>query len=488
MNPAFLKQFKLSESEIAPIQAALQPNQTLLEVLFDKKLVDPVAYISWAKEHYALPALKIEFLNQTNNVEALLDRYKNVFPRNVIPFHEVDGVLYVMCLEPTPFDAPQTVQYILAPYEVIQKYSSKNESTAVTKSEIAIEVAVPENTNPLFKDLELSKNSLETFNFDSLTNANAKPTPEGDVSDAGAIQLEDKADVPSGLDFPGKPAEEESFVTNNPVTAVDLNSLSFVGIMPTEHKVEPTPQAPAQVTPAVAASAPATEAPKVDVQAVIKPKPVKVDTSKPFTPATASSLAARHPPKPKVEPIAAAPAAPAVETIPDAPPTMPPIAPPLEMPSFAAPMAEVSSIAPASLSQFDGILNSMKKYFDQCMLLMFVEGNLEPQAWDQAWSKTPHSQSAIDISSPSIFRIVNETVNPYHGYVVPNQINESFFMNWNKGIYPEHVTICPVVVDKKVYGMILGSTTKEGAKKYQLHHVQEIANDVVTLLSSLKAA
>src|SRR5688572_7064783 len=108
MNLDLIKHFKLSESEIAKIQSTLKPSQTLLEVLFEKNLVDPVAYLAWAKDHYSLPVLKIEFLNKTNNIDALLDRYKSVFPRNVIPFHEMDGVLYVMCLEPTPFQAPQT--------------------------------------------------------------------------------------------------------------------------------------------------------------------------------------------------------------------------------------------------------------------------------------------------------------------------------------------------------------------------------------------
>jgi hypothetical protein len=472
MNPALIKHFKLSEADIAQIQAALQPNQTLLDVLFEKKLVDPAAYLWWAKEHYSLPVLKIEFLNQTNNVEALLDRYKNVFPKNIIPFHEVDGVLYVMCLEPTPFEAPQTIQYVLAPYEVISKYASKYLTNAIATEEPKVEIPEEkENTNPLFKNLDTTKNPLESFSFDNLTTGeDAKPpTPEGDASDVGAIQLEDKEDVPAGLDFPTTPEREnDSFVTNNTVKAVDLDSFSFVGVVPVnEEQKETSTQAPpaaqtpppAEAQPAIAAPAPAAEAP-----AIIKPKPVKVDTSKPFTPATASSLAAKHPPKPKV--VAA------------------------ELPASVTPIVSPAAMAASAkeFSQFDEVLKSMKKYFDQSMMLLFNNGNLEPRAWDETWAKVAHAQNAIDVSTPSIFRIVNETLNPYHGYVVPNPINESFFTNWNKGQYPEHVTICPIVHDKKIYGMILGATSKAGAKKYQLHHIQEIANEAFTTLNNLSKA
>jgi hypothetical protein len=485
MNLALIKHFKLVESEVAEIQASLQPNQTLLDVLFDKKMVDPVAYLSWAKEHYSLPILKIEFLNQNDNVEALLDRYKNVFPKNVIPFHEIDGVLYVMCLEPTPFQAPQSIQYVLAPYEVIIKYASKNESTVSTVTPMEAEVpAEKENTNPLFKDLEMSKNPLESFSFDNLATPET-PTAEGDASDVGNIKLEDKNDVPAGLDFPSTPTEEDSIVTNNPVKAVSLDSVSFVGIMPTEQKE------PAAVSTPVAAPAQApVPVPEAAPQPVIvKPSPTT------FTPASANTIAAK--PKPKTTPAEVPPQA-------IASPTPAPVPPPAPTPSVvpSMPSAAPSALSfemPASVSpigakpagnggQFDQVLNSMKRYFDQSMVLMFTNGILEPKAWDSTWVKIPNTQLAVDLSTPSIFRIVNETLHPYHGYIVANQINDSFFGNWNRGQYPEYVTICPIVHDKKIYGMILGGTTKEGAKKYQLHHIQEIANEVFTILANSKAA
>ncbi|MES2767614.1 MAG: hypothetical protein V4596_00590 [Bdellovibrionota bacterium] len=440
MNQALIKHFKLSEADLAQMQAALQPHQTLLDVLFEKNLIDPVAYLAWAKEYYALPVLKIEFLNKTNNVEALLDRYKNVFPKNVVPFHELDGTLYVMCLEPTPFEAPQAVQYVLAPYDVLQKYVTKNETSIVNQEAVQMPEE-KENTNPLFKDLEASKGNspLDSFSFENISLGDAKPNdePPAGAEDKIEISLEEKADIPAGLNFPPSPTNlDERFVTDKPIASVDLQSFKFEGIMPVLE---------GQKAPGEAAATP----PKITIM-------------------TADSLVAKHPPKNKT-----------ASTI-----TPPP--PPSQVVPIHSPMPAAS---PASNGpQFDGILHAMKKYFDQTMVLLFTNGNLEPKAWDATWTKISHAHSTIDVSTPSIFRIVNETQNPYHGHVVTNPVNEAFFNSWNKGQLPEHITICPIMHEKKIFGMVLGTTTKDGSKKYQLHHIQEIANDAFAMLSAAKVA
>lgn len=504
MNQALIKHFKLSESDVAQMQASLQPHQSILEVLLEKKLIDPAAYLAWAKEHYSLPVLKIEFLNKTNNIENLLDRYKNVFPKNVIPFHEMDGILYVMCLEPTPFEAPQTIQYVLAPFDILQKYAFKNESSVVHQESIEMPVE-KENTNPLFKNLEASKGAspLDSFSFENISIGEAKPAeePPPGSEDQGEIKLEDKADVPAGLNFPSSPSgADNSFVSENPVTSVDLNSFKFEGLMPVvdhpvpakEEEKSVQPAAPSQPTPVPVAAPVATP-----VAAPVKAAPSKVSVL------TADSLIAKHPPKNKPQtqpaetaaPVAAAPTAiPMPQPAPIAPPQAAPVAPPTPVmapppPSPVVPVhASVPTPAAPQSAEFDGILHALKKYFDQTMVLLFTNGNLEPKAWDATWTKSAHAQNMIDVTTPSIFRIVNETQHPYHGHIIPNSVNESFFNNWNKGQYPEHITICPIIHEKKIYGMVLGATTKEGAKKYQLHHVQEIANDTFAMLSSSKAA
>lgn len=455
MNQAMVKHFKLSVDEVAKIQSTLQPHQSLLEVLFEKNMVDPVAYIAWAKDHFSLPVLKPAFLEQNNNVDMLLDRYKNVFPKNVIPFHEMDGVLYVMCLEPTPFEAPQAIQYVLAPWDIISQYAVKNETSVVVKA--AEEVPhVKEETNPLFKDLGASTPSkIDEFNFQDLAVKDGESSQPADPSDIGEVKLEEKDEIPAGLDFPPNPTGEESFVSDQPVTSVDLNSFKFEGLVP------------------------------------VKDEP-KGETKLTGTVVSANDVIAKHPPKPKQASAPQPPpdTAPVPTAAPTAPATTAPVAQAKPAPHAkpATPITPGPQLSDNASPQFEGILNSMKKYFEKSMILLFKGNTLEPYAWDQAWTKAAHSQSAIDVSTPSVFRIVNETQHPYHGYIVPNHINDAFFNTWNNGQTPEHITICPIIHEKKIYGMILGATTKDAAKKFQLHHIQEIANDTFAMISSSKAA
>lgn len=520
MNPALIQHFKLSEEDLVLIKNSLQPHLTVLDVIFEKKLIDESAYLEWAKNHYSLPVLKPAFLEQNNNISMLLDRYKNVFPKNVIPFYEMDGVLYVMCLEPTPFEAPQPVQYVLAPYSVISHYAPKNE-TSIVPEQTPPTTTVKEETNPLFKELATStttteQSPLDNFSFDNLkVETSSEETLPANMDEAKDVKLEEKQDIPAGLNFPPNPTEENSAVTENPVTAVDLNSFKFDNLLPSEESPAPkkTPEpvsTPEPVKPIIQEQKPAV-APAATQQPVVPPvtpQPV----AKPVTPTPVAAPAAAEAPKPvsgknmtsfSVNDLVAKskpktqPAAPAPTPAPQQVASQPVAAQPVATPAAPAPqvaqqpVAQVSPQKPTDsnhAAQFEGILNSMKKYFEKSMVLIFKGGALEPFAWDQNWVKAPHAQSAIDTSTPSIFRIVNETQKPYHGYIVSNHINEAFFNTWNQGQIPEHVTICPIVHDKKMYGMILGATTKEGAKKYQLHHIQEIANDAFAMLSSIKAA
>ncbi len=513
MNPALIQHFKLSENDLVQIKNSLQPHQTALDVIFEKKLIDQSAYLEWAKEHYSLPVLKTAFLEQNNNVSALLDRYKNVFPKNVIPFHEMDGVLYVMCLEPTPFEAPQPVQYVLAPYNVIAEYAIQNETSIVKKEVVEAPTTVKEETNPLFKDLSSAKEGspLDSFSFDNLTlgeNSDAPTSESPNIEDVGEIKLEDKQDIPAGLSFPTLPKDENSAVTENPVTAVDLNSFKFDGIAPvvesetpkSDTATQPSPPANEPVNPPQAA--PVASQPTQPLQP-IPPEPVAAPQVAPPTPMAATQPVAQPAAagtknmtsfsvndlvaKPKAKPAASQNPAPPQPATPQAQVSPPPVTPSPPQSSTVTPTPQPSASTNAA-AQFEGILNSMTKYFEKSMVLIFKGVTLEPHARTPNWTKAPHSQGAIDVSTPSIFRIVNETHKPYHGHIVPNHINEAFFNTWNSGQIPEHVTICPIVHEKKLFGMILGSTTKDGGKKFQLHHIQEIANDAFAMMSSNKAA
>ncbi len=130
----------------------------------------------------------------------------------------------------------------------------------------------------------------------------------------------------------------------------------------------------------------------------------------------------------------------------------------------------------------------MKTFFNQCMILLFETQKLKPWKFDNTWLKATGLPDALDLSTPSIFRIVAETRKSYHGHVIPNQINDAFFTSWNQGRYPEHITICPLLVKGTLVGMLLGGTSKDKSRAVKLDTIERIASQLAQELQVPKAA
>lgn len=505
MEKAFLDHFKISADEVQSLQSESTNVLPLLELLIEKHKIEPSQYLEWAKNHYGLPILKESFFEEHNQVEQLLSRYRNVFPRNVVPFYEWDGVLYVMCLEPVVFDAPQKIQYILAPLTLIHKWSPpapmKSGETQVTKvfqlsDEVApkipdassIEAAEPVASSEDELNIDVEENTkhfekLSSIDFGNISIPSAggsshtapqsipsTPVPaqasapstskpfdptsllEKDEPDATPFAIEtieaieeqpaaeinvekDEDGMPEGLSFPPPPSEEQpDYVVHKSITATDL----------TEVKKQ----------------VPAEETNKNRDAAPLRPSP--------FAPAQAQATV--PPPVPMPTPMPT-PVAPVATTAPAAP---------LKKVEVVQAQDEMESTHTGIIISTDGaigIINKLKRYFDQTMILNYENGVLKPLKWDGSWAKSTHTQKAIDLKLASIFRIVHDTKTPYHGQVFPNPINDAFFQAWNKGLYPQHITICPIIENKQIVGMILGACSSLASQKFQLRHIEAIADD-----------
>ncbi len=177
--------------------------------------------------------------------------------------------------------------------------------------------------------------------------------------------------------------------------------------------------------------------------------------------------------------------------------TPPPIPTPIiPMPTNATvPVAPpVPNAAPPSIGHMteDGIrgfedvgqyfLSEMSKYFEKSMILLFNQERLEPWKFSPGWVRDNTRSASVDLSGASMFRIVNETKNSYHGHIVPNSINEAFFLAWDAGKYPEHITITPVLIGKNMGGMILGVCTKAKGSSLSLIAIERLAEKVGELL------
>lgn len=383
MEKAFLDHFKISEDEVQRYLAENTQVLPLIELLFEKKRIEEPEYLAWAKNHYGLPVLKETFFESNNSVTQLTSRYRNIFPKNIVPFYEWDGVLYVMCLEPTPFEAPQKIQYVLAPLSLIQKFAPSTSLAATPLPLAPTETTDITQTQPTeLLQLEDTPDETQTVNLPAFE------APAGMESlsnvDFGKIDLSN--DQPQGLSFPSTPEETKPiFAVEAEVKAEDLKEF--------EKEPEPTPTSPL-------------------------------------------------PEEPSQE------------------------------------MTHTGIIIQSDGAT--GVINSMKKHFDQAMILIYQNNVLKALKWDSSWKKEAHAQASIDLKSASIFRIVFDTKFPYHGYVIPNPINDAFFHGWNQGKYPEHVTIVPILENKNIVGMLLGTCTKQAAQKFQVRHIESIAEECLT--------
>jgi hypothetical protein len=124
-------------------------------------------------------------------------------------------------------------------------------------------------------------------------------------------------------------------------------------------------------------------------------------------------------------------------------------------------------------------LDIMEKYFEQNMILLFQRGQLLPWMWDSHWTpKTPHSNSPINLSHHSIFRVAHRTNLPYSGYIVPNDTNNRFFSAWNRYQLPNHISIIPLSRGATQIGMIVGTSTKIENHDHLLEIMQELSEHI----------
>lgn len=130
----------------------------------------------------------------------------------------------------------------------------------------------------------------------------------------------------------------------------------------------------------------------------------------------------------------------------------------------------------------------MQSTFDKTMCLIFQGGDLKPWKWNAGFSlKSPGKPDLITLNVPSIFRIVFNTSLPYHGHVMPNDVNKAFFAQTNKSETPQHITIVPILVEKQIAGMLLGATNNEINSRSVLQAMENIAAEVSQAFSRIRA-
>jgi hypothetical protein len=131
----------------------------------------------------------------------------------------------------------------------------------------------------------------------------------------------------------------------------------------------------------------------------------------------------------------------------------------------------------------DDIFKQLSRQFTKSMLLRREGNALTPWQWDSHF-QAPSQTHPITLGVPSPFRIVQRTMRPYHGYVVPGEVQEKFFDDWNSSQIPDHITITPIIIHDEILGMLLSIGEKNINPKASLELSEKMATEISSKLST----
>lgn len=137
--------------------------------------------------------------------------------------------------------------------------------------------------------------------------------------------------------------------------------------------------------------------------------------------------------------------------------------------------------------EIKNVFAKMKSYFPESFVLSLdvEESKMRPYQWTAGIQAPVLENNAVYLAEPSLFKIVNVSLKPYHGYVVVNDINEKFFEIWNGGTVPGHVTATPLMINNKMAGVLMGVGEKSLYSWAVLQFMENLTSELNQKLSSL---
>lgn len=416
-------------------------------------LIDEDEYLDWASRATLMPVLGRSFFSEQTPAPQLLGKISYTWSEECFPVSEWDGLLIVACLEkPASFPTEHPAIFILAPLKEMCEWWPKMQEGAES-GEQAEPGGMPEG----FAMPAENTPSAPKLDFSNLSVVQSPPTEPTPTAEPPAAAAQAKS-----------PADEDTILRPAPSTAAKSSPSILKPTAPAagpaatdQGKPAPsvtTPAAPVAPTPAAtpkvslkptapAATSAAAAAPTASVTAsatatASKPvasKPAVADANSPlnddYTVTRAISSGAESPPQPM--------------------PVKTTVAPPLttEKNTLASLLNSKPEVRPAA----ERVLSYMRPHFDKVMMLSLTDKKdaFYPALWNETFVGIVNIQK-IPLHSASLFKIVQITEKPYHGYVVASPANESFFTTWTSGEMPAHVTCVPIFFQGVLYGAFLG--------------------------------
>lgn len=440
---SWLQAFNISESQFREWQShATTRDEFTFWCLAHGKL-DTQKYLDWAKNHYGLPVVNSAFF-KTKADSALWKKIESVanWSMAMLPIYEWDGVIFVACVEPhTDIQWSFPVRYVLASAEDLKIYWN-----ALQDEPAAVAPKVAPTTAPKAAPITAPKAAPTTAPKAAQPAAKAPAPPQEPA-------------MPSMADLPELPELPEN---TNPGVVVDTPEGLNLNLEPQIAAAADAPAGIAEPPPPATDAAPDGMAIDFDLSAVDKPTGIfemPADMGGSGSTSTEDAKAAvdsyllkiPHHNEHTTE-----------ETLQD----------------FKSDPS-VTRINVPDGNELQTYFEEMRSDFNGSLVLKLADGAFVPFAWDKFWSPQENPVGPTDVTSPSAFRIVYRTKQPYLGHIVDTPVNRAFFSAWGEKELPKRVLIQPLLHNDKLMGALI-CRCKEEPKNNQIlmsghTHAQKIS-------------
>lgn len=443
--------------------------------------------------------VQVQFFSEHPPRREFFERHLDAFAWNeqVLPIYEWNGLIYVAAVNPAAIAdlMPQwpanwvLLQSEAGPLQQLWQSWTRKIAAPATAFAGANEDSALDSTQPR---IQLSENFNESFGKESTPSAPTPPlgslrslaankqtpaesegmdfNPDDLLASVASSAKNSKQDAKNisnhELDlsegFPEVPSEDEGLeVVLSEDSNLSADSGADVAMPEGLQVIVPPPPPPdefSEPTPATAAAPPDT------LSSLSRPKIPLPDLSK-ADPGISPVL-----PTPRKAPssVAATPAAPATPS---------------------KPATTAASVGPEnSIGHFhgikisattQGILNTLPEDYTQAILAAKAGNSLRVVAWSENVKKADDAEMDYSLGTPSPFRICVRTEKAYHGYLVNSPYLDHFFQQWHGGVYPETLTVIPLINETQLMGFLICFGNFRVARKSGLVAIERLAQNLI---------
>jgi hypothetical protein len=518
--------FGIGDDQVNAWNRQAAPGEDALHVALRSGALDQGSFLEWASQFFSLPYVSPAFFSDGPDRD-LWAKFgaKGSWSASLQPLHLWDGLLIIGC-ECPPLAPPTSAahRFVLAPADQLHAlWSALSPRAAATSATPTPLQPVPDVASDLAPEglggLELSAIATNAavdderpdgFIFEMPPEPDAKTLIEPSVVKSAAGDLGDPgSEAPDGFSF--DLSQVGSFPKTSAATATATTTATAKSAaVATPPSARP---APPRVPPPPAPSRPPPSAPpRPSASIPPPPPPPKWETSAGELGAASNpSISINKLPPVPPPPASAPPRAPAPAARPQPAATAPSgdarnfpkrtigsteeseDLSPIELTHVGQPTAPVERPAGKGFEKCvtyeqvtEMAFGLVTPPYQRAMMLIFQGGLLKPWKWTQEFHPRKERLDSINLESPSLFRIVYNTLLPYHGRVVANDVNTLFFEQADAGRIPAHVTIVPVMIDGQVAAMFLAATDMEISYRTSLALMERMAEKIGAALKTIR--